>query len=393
VSSGATWCTLTNANATGNGTVTVNVPTNTAIISRAATVTVTSGTLTKTVAVAQAAAAPMLNVDKTTFNATVNAAAYTIDVTSNGTWTAAVNSGATWCTLTNTNATGNGTVTVNVAENTTVATRTATVTVTSGTLTQTVAVTQQAANPTLEVNRTTIYFGTNTASYYTLTVRSNTAWTATVNAGATWCTASPATGTDYGMVTVTVTECFYNVTRSATVTLTAGTLTRAVGVTQAARNPPPYAVSTQTWGIGDLTWSDRIVARSPWPGSHCATTEYLDYEGRFYYNWNCVNAAAAMLCPSPWRVPTDDDFRTLFPTVSGTIITPGWGYGGYYYGGEFHDVATHGYLWSSTVSPDAPDVNSWGFSYTIDPRFHVTTYLHSRWFQGNQFQVRCVMNM
>ena len=185
VNSGATWCTLANANATGNGTVTVQVAENPTIETRAATVTVTSGTLTRQVAVTQSSAAPALAVDKTTIPAAIAAATYSIGVTSNSTWTATVNSGATWCTVSPASGSGDGTVNVSVTANSIMASRSATVTFTSGTLTHTTTVTQAAGDPTLSIDNTTIA-AAKTAVSYPVAVTSNSTWTAAVNAAATW---------------------------------------------------------------------------------------------------------------------------------------------------------------------------------------------------------------
>jgi hypothetical protein len=274
VNSGATWCTLTNANATGNGTVTVNIAANTAAVTRAATVTVTSGTLTKTVAVTQAAAGLVLNVDKTTIEAGTNAANYSIGVTSNATWTATVSSGASWCTLTNANATGNGNITVNVAENPTIETRTATVSVTSGTLTRAVAVTQTAATPELNVNMTAINVGSYATSEQ-LFVTSSSTWTASVSSSASWCTLVNANGSGNGAITVNVAANVIAATRVTTVTVTSGTLTKTVTVTQAAAelifevdkttinatiNNSAYRVAVTT----NNTWTATVSSGASW---------------------------------------------------------------------------------------------------------------------------------
>jgi hypothetical protein len=274
VSSDASWCTLTNAEASGNGTVTVGVAENPTIEVRTATVTVTSGTLTKAVAVTQGAAAPTLEVDKTTIDAAVAANSYPIGVTSNLTWTATVSSDASWCTLTNANASGNGTVTVNVAENPTIEVRTATVTVTSGTLTKAVAVTQGAAAPTLEVDKTTIDAAV-AANSYPINVTSNLTWSAAVSSAATWCTLTNDNATGNGTVTVNVVENILFTTRSTTVTLTSGTLTKTVTVTQAAVAPVlevdktdiQAAATAAAYPVGvtsNLTWMATVNSGATW---------------------------------------------------------------------------------------------------------------------------------
>jgi hypothetical protein len=275
VNSGATWCTVQPTSGNNNGTVAISVAENLVVETRTATITVAAGTLTKQVTVTQAAAAPVLNVDKATIDATVAANSYPIGVTSNLTWTAAVNSGATWCTLTNANATtGNGTVTVNVAENPTVETRTATVTLTSGTLTKAVAVTQAAAVPTLEVGKTTIDAAV-AANSYPIGVTSNLTWTATVNSAATWCTLTNATATGNGTVTVNIAANPSGDQRAATVMLSAGTFTRQVSITQAGASPTlsvdktslsfnMYAGSESIAVNSNMTWTTEVDAGTTW---------------------------------------------------------------------------------------------------------------------------------
>jgi stress response protein SCP2 len=274
VSSDATWCMVTPDNDTGNGAVRMDIAANPTVETRAATVTVTSGTLTRTVTVTQTAGAPVLEVDRTTIAAEANAANYSIGVTSNVTWTASVNSGATWCTLTNDNATGNGTVTVNVAENPATVTRAATIILTSGTQTKAVAVTQAAAAPSLNVDKTSIS-AYGFYSYHRIYVTCNSAWTATVSSGATWCTLTNANATGNGTVTVNVAENTLFATRTATVTVTSGTLSKTVTVTQAAAEQVVNVNKTTiqalakaaTYSIdvtSNITWTAWVESGATW---------------------------------------------------------------------------------------------------------------------------------
>jgi hypothetical protein len=293
------WCTITNGT-TGseNGTITLQTAQYTVTEERYAIITVSAGTLTRQVTVTQAAAAPVLNVDKTAIDATVAANSYPINVTSNLTWAAAVNSGATWCTLPNAT-TGNGTLMVNVAENTLFTTRAATVTITSGTLTKTVAVTQAGVTPTLTTDKSAIDAIYN-AGNYAIAVASNTAWTAEVNAGATWCTVQPATGTGTGAVLVAVTENLMAAQRSAIITFAAGTLTCATTVEQAAAEPT-LAVNSTYLGAAETAGSYPIVVASN------AT-------------WNAsVNAEAAAWCTVTPTTGTGNGMLTVnIPAYTGS---------------------------------------------------------------------------
>jgi hypothetical protein len=176
---------------------------------------------------------PSLTVGSETISATAAAGSYSIAVTSNIAWTATVNGEASWCTLTGASGTGNGTITVNAAENTAVETRTATVSITAGELKRQVTVTQAATASALDVDKTAIA-ATAAAGTYSIAVTGNTAWTATVNGEASWCTLTGASGTGNGTITVNAAENTAVETRTATVSVTAGALTRQVTVTQAA---------------------------------------------------------------------------------------------------------------------------------------------------------------
>jgi hypothetical protein len=94
------------------------------------------------------------------------------------------------------------------------------------------------------------------------------------------------------------------------------------------QNTPPHAASAETWTVGDQTWSDAIhmpkckegtfKRKSSKPQCCSYTIEGKKY---YYYNWPYVKANAAKLCPSPWRVPTTDDFRKLTAAFLGCVNT------------------------------------------------------------------------
>ncbi|MDR2358676.1 MAG: fibrobacter succinogenes major paralogous domain-containing protein [Prevotellaceae bacterium] len=86
-----------------------------------------------------------------------------------------------------------------------------------------------------------------------------------------------------------------------------------------AQNTPPHAASTETWTVGKQTWSDAIhmpecnkeTFELSLTAPQCRSyTTLLDMK-YYYYNWPYVKASAAKLCPSPWRVPSYDDFKKL----------------------------------------------------------------------------------
>jgi uncharacterized protein (TIGR02145 family) len=264
--------------------------------------------------------ASKLSVTPASISAIVAAENYTIDVTGNVSWTAVAN--AEWLTLTPSSGEGNGSIAVNVMENTALESRTATITITSDKLAKTVTVTQAGVVATLVVNPAAIDAAANAGSY-SITITSNAAWTAATNAE--WLTIDPASGDGNGTVTVNVAGNSQTETRTATVTVTVAALTETITVTQeGAPTPPPHAASTNLWFIKDQIWSDAIqlpvcnkadfeeTSTNPQCRSHTENGNTA-----YYYNWPYAAQNAATLCPSPWRVPTKDDFIALDIALGG----------------------------------------------------------------------------
>jgi hypothetical protein len=249
----AGWVTLSPTSGNGDGTITITVTeANPTSKSRYATITFTYGDAqTQTRSVGQAAGDPTLSVTPTEVLAEKTGGSYPVAVTSNTTWTVSRN--ASWVTVSPTSGNGNGTVNVTAAENTTTIIRSATVTVSSGTLTQRVHVEQGAVDPTLSVTPTEIAAAIYSDSNYQIEVTSNSTWTATVNSDATWCTLTKTSGSGNGAATVNVVANPVDASRAATVTFTSGTLTRTVSVTQAAA-PLSSACDIVGFTVNDIAW-------------------------------------------------------------------------------------------------------------------------------------------
>jgi hypothetical protein len=106
------------------------------------------------------------------------------------------------------------------------------VTVTGGGLTRTVAVTQAGTTAsTLTVSATSLALASS-ASTGTFSITSNVSWTVTDDQ--TWITVSPASGVSNATVTVSAIANTATTSRSGTVTVSGGSITRTVVVTQAA---------------------------------------------------------------------------------------------------------------------------------------------------------------
>jgi len=238
-SNATSWCTVTPASGSNNGTLTVNYTANTSTSTRTATVTVSGGGITRTYVLTQAGSTPTASLTLSASEGSAGAASGTASVgaTSNVAWTAASNA-TSWCTVTPASGSNNGTLTVNYTANTSTSTRTATVTVSGGGITRTYVLTQAGSTPTASL---TLSAATGNAGAATGTasvgVTSNVAWTAVSNA-TSWCTVTPASGSNNGTLTINYTANTSTSSRTATVTVSGGNITRAYVLTQAGVAAP-----------------------------------------------------------------------------------------------------------------------------------------------------------
>ncbi len=86
-------------------------------------------------------------------------------------------------------------------------------------------------------------------------------------------------------------------------------------------------ITDSTWTVGSQTWSDVVqtTACSKKTDFDGGTTENYfvdcrsnpDYKGDLF-SWEMVNYYGAVLCPSPWRVPSKQDFVDLDIALGGT---------------------------------------------------------------------------
>jgi uncharacterized protein (TIGR02145 family) len=87
---------------------------------------------------------------------------------------------------------------------------------------------------------------------------------------------------------------------------------------------PQYAASAKTWKVSNQIWSDYI--NDPACGNTTLTSSTTNPYCRsyasgtntwYYYNWPYVNANKDRLCPSPWHVPTMNEFAALDLNIGG----------------------------------------------------------------------------
>lgn len=234
------WCTISPSTGTGNGSFSISISENKVLTARSATVTVTAGsginTVTKTLTVTQKEADATLSLSRNSLQYGSSASTEKVTLTSNARWTATSNQ--TWCTISPGSGANDGTISISVTENTFLASRSATITVVAGNeAEQKIIVTQNGVDPaTLTLSANTLQMDTQSSSK-SVTVTSNMAsWSAASDQD--WCTVSPLSGKKNGSFTVSVSENYVVSTRSATITVVAGTgentAVKTLTVTQAA---------------------------------------------------------------------------------------------------------------------------------------------------------------
>jgi len=227
------WCTVSSTSGSNDATITVNVTENTSRSSRSATITISSNDAGSVkVSITQAAANSDLQLNKNNLSFTATGGSDSFTITANVNWT--ITSDQTWCTVSTSSGSKNGTITVNVSENNSIDSRSASITVKAGDMSQTIAVTQSGANPTLQLNMTSMAFDSSGGSE-SFSITSNTNWTAESNRS--WCTLSSSSGSGDGKVIIIVSENTSTDSRTATITVKAGNVTQTITITQVGAAP------------------------------------------------------------------------------------------------------------------------------------------------------------
>jgi uncharacterized protein (TIGR02145 family) len=155
-------------------------------------------------------------------------------------------------------------------------------------------------------------------------------------------TPQPTLRTTYYTVRVQNIEnnCAAYYSRSITVVDSELTPAELTAINCATGVPNSGTFGTVAWGgnttisvhrtVGDQQWSDVVSVtncdKTSWdsPGTAPFQTECRNSDGNnnfhgHYFSWCFVMRYAARLCPSPWRVPTVEDFRALHTTLGHTL--------------------------------------------------------------------------
>ncbi|MDR3132478.1 MAG: fibrobacter succinogenes major paralogous domain-containing protein [Prevotellaceae bacterium] len=167
-------------------------------------------------------------------------------------------------------------------------------------------------------------------------------------------------------------------------------LVGAGGFTGHAQTAPLHAASTRTWTFGGQTWSDHIhlpeCNKDDFKGS-TSDPQCRSYTGKrkawYYYNWPYVAAHAEKLCPSPWRVPSREDFKVLYAHAKDAGLSDVWGLPGICGGsGTLYGQGSYGNYWSASE-----DRSGYGYSAYVSGSGFIPQYGSSK---DYGFALRCV---
>lgn len=232
-----------------------------------------------------------------------------ISLSSNTSWT--VTDNASWISVTPSSGTGNNTLTVDCGVYTGLVPRTSEITIatTDGLIVRQVQVTQQPADPILEINPVVLNFVANGGNA-SVSVTSNQDWIVGTP-GVSWFQIPTAGGTGNGAITVQCTPNPNNNSRSATVTLTGSsggtaTLTVTQQGSQICGTPQALSANTLQPTRATVSWEAvsgatayalevRLLDSNTWESFTVATTqvEVLGFAPCEFYEFrvmaNCGN--------------------------------------------------------------------------------------------------------
>lgn len=223
-SSSAQWITVSPASGgAGSNVLTAKTDANTSTADRSGTVTISALGASKSISITQKGCdIAALTLSVTALEMTATAESKSIGVSCNYGWT--VKSDQEWCTVSPESGSKDGSITVSAKGNDVTASRTATLTVTAGandnTVTKTVTVVQKGID---EVSLTLSVASLEMAAVEeskSIGVSCNYDWS--VKSDQEWCTVSPESGTKDGSITVTAKQNETAYSRTATLTVTAG---------------------------------------------------------------------------------------------------------------------------------------------------------------------------
>ena len=226
-----TWFAVSPTSGSNNSRVNITAQDNTTSKERTAKITVSGGGIERTIDVKQPTVTMTVSVNSLTFPGSGEQKTFKIAAsTSLLDWTV-TSSATSWLTVSPASGSFNGTITVTALANTSEEERTGTITVSGAGITHTINVIQEKFI-SLTVSQVSLAY-TYASETQTFNITSNSKWTVD-NGSATWLTVSPASGSNNGIISVKAEANNSNNSRSAIITISAGSMTRTINVTQSA---------------------------------------------------------------------------------------------------------------------------------------------------------------
>lgn len=254
---------------------------------------------------------PEMSVDPVSFTVAAVGGNVFSNITSNTTWTATKGT-EEWLSIDKTSGNGNGVITFTVATNTG-AERSAKVKITAGSIVREITITQAALEASLEVAPTSLSV-TNEGGIVSSTVSSNTAWTV-AKGNEEWFSISPESGNGNGTIefTVAANNDAEN-TRTANVTVTAGSITKQIVVIQEAGEVDCILIGGVKWAKGNVNYDGNNFYIEPSPYSPGAYFKWgaLTPQGNDNYQYDYEKDPCSKVAPAgTWITPSVDDLEVL----------------------------------------------------------------------------------
>ena len=270
----ATWLKLSATSGNGNAGIKVTAAANKDTEHpREAKITLTCGTATQTVTVAQAKADRIEATLSGGSQISSESVTRTITVTANGEWT--VEADVDWITV-ESGGKDSRTIRVSVQENDSISRdRTGSLTFTCGTATDTVTITQEKKDyVSVTSGMESVTAGEQDVS---ITVKANGSWTATTDVN--WITLDAASGLGNATVKATVTANPYTGnTRTGNITITCGTATQTVTITQAKKDNITATPASKSITAGEQDVTIAVKANGPWTATADVSWITLDMD-------------------------------------------------------------------------------------------------------------------
>ncbi|TAG56672.1 MAG: hypothetical protein EAZ27_04585 [Cytophagales bacterium] len=196
-----------------------------------------------------------------------SASGLNFSITGSGGWVTADN--AAWLTLSTASGSGNRTLTANATANLSTNARTATISVTGGSITRTITVSQAGAAPIFNVNPVQLVYGSASSSN-NISITSNMNWN--TSGTPSWITLSSASGTTNLVISSTASANASITLRTGSITFSSGSNNIIVNITQTGAAPQltinPNALNpAQAGSLNPVT----VTSNMSWTVSENAT--------------------------------------------------------------------------------------------------------------------------